>query len=130
MKSEKEIAREVIREQIGKVIDNLFKDKSFLKNTFGSFTAGEDRKKLQRSRQEYNKKFVIPEKPEYKELRSRVLKIYFNNSNEYGTTFFTDDIFQKILNRISVSDIKTKELIENDPELIDALKDDLMELLN
>lgn len=128
MKSEKEIAREIIREHIGTVIDNLFKNK--IGKTFDSFTAGEERRKFKRSRQEYNKKFVIPEKPEYKELKSRVLKTYFNNSNEYGTTLFTDDIFQKILNRISISDIKAKELIENDPELIEILKDDLMELLN
>lgn len=128
MKSEKEIAREIIREHIGTVIDNLFKNK--IGKTFDSFTTGEERRKLKRSRQEYNKKFVIPEKPEYKELKSRVLKTYFNNSNEYGTTLFTDDIFQKILNRISISDIKAKELIENDPELIEVLKDDLMELLN
>jgi len=124
MKSEEKIIREIIREEVKKISENFFK------SAIDAVTAGTERRELKQAKDDYNKKFVIPNKPEYEYLRKKVIKTYFENPQEFSKTFFTEEYFNRILQRISLIDDKIKELIQKDPELIDAVKQDLLDTFN
>lgn len=72
---------------------------------------------------ENTNKYDIIDSTNYKKIKKKVTDYYLMHPKDFDKGFFTKEYFNTIIDRLSLNNTENKEIL-------DVLKDDLMDILN